>query len=118
MGVGDHIGGVGVDQQRAKEAKGHAGGADHRVLPRGLEGGLVLVDTHEEHGGERGCLHGGPREDHVVGQTCEQHGEHEQAKQRIVLLGALGGHSALLDVCVNGQERSRFRRSQGRHRPS
>ena len=98
VGVGNHVGGVGVDQQRTEQAEGHAGGADHRILPRSLEGRLVLVDTHEEHGGKRGCLNGGPREDHVVGQAREQHGEHKQAKQRKILLGALGGHGALLDI--------------------
>ena len=109
MGIGDHVSGVGVNQQRAEQAKGHAGGADHGVLPRSLEGGLVLVDTDQKHGGQRGCLDGGPREDHVVGQACEQHGEHKQAKQRVVLLSALGGHGTLLDVDLDVGQREQPR---------
>ncbi len=59
VGVGNHVGGVGVDQQRTEQGS-YAGGADHRILPRSLEGRFVLVDAHEEHGGKRGCLHWWP----------------------------------------------------------
>ena len=98
MRVGHDIGGVRVDEQRAEQAEGHTGGADHRVLPRRLERLLVLVDAHEEHGRQRSGLDRRPGEDDVVGQAGEQHRENEQAKQRVVLLGALGRHGLLLDI--------------------
>ena len=98
MRVGHDIGGVRVDEQRAEQAEGHTGGADHRVLPRRLERLLVLVDAHEEHGRQRSGLDRRPGEDDVVGQAGEQHREDEQAEQRVVLLGALGRHGLLLDI--------------------
>ena len=88
--IGHDVSGVRVDEQCPEQAEGHAGRADDDVLPRRLQGELRAVDADEEHRGERRGLHRHPHHDDVVGGDGEDHREHEQTEEGIVLLH-LGG---------------------------
>ena len=90
MRVGHHVGGVRVHEQRAEQTEGHAGRADDDVLPRRLQGKLGAVHPHEEHRGQGGGLHRHPHHDDVVGGDGQNHREHEQTEEHVVLFH-LGG---------------------------
>ena len=105
MRVRDHVGGVGVDQQRTEQAKGHTGCADHDVFPRGLESMTRVLERDEQCRGERGGLDGRPHNDDVVGRRGQKHGEQEQAVEGVVLLYLIGSVDAVGDQLANQADR-------------
>ena len=105
MRVRDHVGSIGVDQQRAEQAKGDAGGADHDVFPRGLEGVARVLERDKQGRGQRSGLDGRPHNDDVVGRRGQKHGEQEQAVERVVLLYLIRSIDAVGDQLANQADR-------------
>ena len=103
--IRDNIGGVGVDQQRAKQAKGDTGRADHDVFPRGLEGVARVLKRDQQGRGQRGGLDGRPHNYDVVGRRGQKHREQEQAVERVVLLYLIGSIDAVGDELANQADR-------------
>ena len=74
-----------VGQHGAEQRHREADAADHGVLPRGFERSGLAVERHQEDGGQRGGFDGHPHHSQIVGQRHQQHGEHEQRRQAVIL---------------------------------
>lgn len=113
--IGHNVGGVRIDEQRPEQAEGHASRADDDVLPSRLQGEFRAVHTDEKHRGKRRGLHRNPHHDDVVGGDGENHREHEQTEEGIVLLHLGGPEFALGHIVghIGQRVHARARRDDG-----
>jgi hypothetical protein len=103
-----------VPNKRLRNA--HA--AQDEVLPRRFQAGGRAVDADQQHGGQRGRLHGHPDDAQVVGGQRQQHGEAEQLVHAVVQAHPRRRHLAVvaLDAHVGAREDRGGQADEGRQR--
>src|ERR1039458_3337371 len=104
---------VGADGAEQRQHQAEA--AEHDVFPRGFERGLVIVERHQQHGGQRRDFDRRPHHAEIVGQHHQQHARGEDGREHIELADAPRRQGAGRQVAPEVMHRIE-RRGQRHHR--